>query len=571
MLSIKSLFQQAIRSWRRRGVGPKPSKRSGIALEQLDHRQLLAVNFTGIGAVDIPATTNPGTVILVDNGTARHPVIPSDLQPIIKVSGVDVSGIRLEYTPSDDILSVAIDQPDNQKTGTPVLAGDTDNNGNGGTVASAVLALRPTFIDFPFLGGSESMGVFLNFDGTGVPQVVAGIANNPGAGKLYQVSDAVVNPDPNIAKNSIPNFGAQLLSNTGASFLSNDPLHPNFEFQITNFSKLYLQETGHALTTTSEIDFGAFGTSNDDDGISEAFVPAQPGVFGVIPPVPPTPPPPPICPPVPPVVPVSPPVLINPHENRHVNTAHPTDVRVSILGTSGFDVTKIDPTTVEIGGAHQLYNFDRHVNNDEFEDRTFIFRGSDIKLPRGITTATVTGDLTNGTPFSTSVRIFDRNDSYFTPKQIAARDARWSAAGFSATNPPPTPSQRKYLANMHDKAMEDAASSKTADFVGTSTVKIARKNAASSVKVDSASSPTAAVGSPSATRTGFLAGSSGASSTVTIPLRPVAQAAAPVTVKIPRRGSTSGGDTIAAPQVKTKPRASSHAKAGFFRAASTRA
>ena len=80
------------------------------------------------------------------------------------------------------------------------------------------------------------------------------------------------------------------------------------------------------------ISIGAFAGSGDDIGIGEAFFPEQPFTLGarhrrLRPP----------CPPV------SPPVMINPHENRHINTAHPTSIRVNVLGSSGFDVTQIDP------------------------------------------------------------------------------------------------------------------------------------------------------------------------------------------------------------------------------------
>jgi len=283
MFSIHSLFK-AVQSWRRRRGGPKTTnKRSDIALERLDHRQLMAVNLTGNALIDIPATGQPGTVILQDNGTVRHPLIPADLQGIIKVSGLDINGIRMAYTPDDDVLTIALQQPDNQKTGQLVLAGDTDNNGNGATVDPAVLALRPSFIDFGFLGGSESMGAFLDLNNDNLPDVVAGISNDVGAGKLYQVADAIVNPDPIIAANEIPIFGAMRLSNTGATFLSNDPAAPSFEFQITNFSDMYLEKTGTPLRTDSVIKVGAFGNSNDDDGISEAFFPAQSANFGVVP------------------------------------------------------------------------------------------------------------------------------------------------------------------------------------------------------------------------------------------------------------------------------------------------
>lgn len=570
MFSIKSLFQ-AVQSWRRRG-GPKTKRRSEIALERLDHRQLMTVNFTGNALIDIPATGLPGNAILADNGTVRHPGIPSDLQSIIKVSGLDLNGIRMQYDASGDVLSIALQQPDNQKTGQLVLAGDTDNNGNGATVDPAVLALRPSFIDFGFLGGSESMGAFLDLNNDSIPDVVAGISNDVGAGKLYQVADAVVNPDPVIAARTIPRFGAQLLNNTGATFLSNDPAKPSFEFNITNFSKLYLAKTGTAFRTDSLLQVGAFGTSNDDDGISEAFFPGQTVNFNLVPP------PPPVCPPVP-VPPLRPPVLINPHAGSHVNTAHPTDVRVNVFGSAGFNTDAIIPSSVRLGGAAPISTFPVDLNGDKFPDRTFVFRGSDIELPGGITRATVTGTLTDGTTFQSSKKIFNRNDSFYTQAEINARDERQAKEGFDAENPPLTPSQEaaraqaRVRAKAHDIALETAMVADNAAFASAmrSTVKIATRH-----KVGAAAASAVSVDSTMATSVvGAAAGSQASSASLlaeTAKRAPVAQAAAPVTVSIPRRNSITVPDvTSTGKKVTGKTLAGGFNRAGFARPAMARA
>ena len=420
---------QAVRQWPCRRPAARGVMRSAVNVEQLDHRQLLAVNFTGNVITDIPGPTGPGVVILQDpklinpaDTTVRHPGIPADLAPIIKVSGLDINGIRLQYTPNDDTLSVGIQQPASQNSpfpNSPVIAGDVDNNRDDGTVNPAVEALRPgAFNDFPSLGGSESMGVFLDLNGDGIPDVVAGISNNAGGTKLYQVAQAVVNPDPTLARTTIPDFGTPINGSTGGGLLLNDPQRGGFEFQITNFSKLYQQTTGRALSTGSTVNVGAFANSNDDDGISEAFFPSQPANFGLIPPVPPMT----VCPPA------SPLVYINPHEANHVNTAHPTLVRVNVFGTSGFDVTQIVPTSVRLGGAAPVDNFFRDINRDGIKDETFVFRGDQIKLPAGITAATLTGNLNNGQPanantFSSTVAIFNRDKSFYTPRAIATQAA----------------------------------------------------------------------------------------------------------------------------------------------------
>jgi hypothetical protein len=418
MSLIHSLLE-AVRSWRRRRGGTKPNKRASVALEQLDHRQLLSVGFSGNVAIDFPATTQPGVVVLPNNPSVKHPTIPPTIAPLVKVSGLDINGIRLTYQPSDDSLSIGLEQPDNQKTGQIVIAGDTDNNLNSADVAPDVLAVEPSFIDFADLGGSETMGAFLDLNGDGLADIVAGISNSGGT-KLYQVANAIVNP---MAPNAIPQFGTQLPENTGNVYLVNNPNHGAFEFAINNFSELFKSVTGNALTPESTFSVGAFGSSNDDDGIDEAFFPLQSLTAGDATPLPPPPPPPCVCPPL------EPPIMINPHAHRHINTAHPTDVRVNIFGTAGFDVNQIDPTTVRIGGAAPILHFTNYLNRDKYLDVTYDFRGSDIKLPPGIIDATVTGKLLDGQEFSSTYQVFNRNYSFYSPRKIAAQQARQEQRG----------------------------------------------------------------------------------------------------------------------------------------------
>ena len=445
-MSLLHSLLQAVRSWRRRRTGTKPARRSEVALERLDHRQLLNVDFTGIVKNDFPPTMVPGVVYLEDNPAVRHPVISPLLEPIVKVSGLDITGIAVTYDPTDDTLNLGLLQPDNQKTGQTVIAGDTDNNLNSATVDPAVLAVEPDFKDFPDLQGSETMGAILDLNNDGVPDIVAGISNDPGAPKVYQVANAVVNPsDP---ANTIPGFGVPLPQNTGNVYLVNDPRHGAFEFSIAKFSQLYQSITGQALSPQSTVRIGAFGNSADDIGISEAFFPPQPLTVGNA-----TPTPKPPCPPY------EPPILINPHQKRHINTAHPTDVRVNILGSAGFDVTQIDPATVRLGGATPIFDFTRRINRDKYLDATYVFRGSDITLPPGITDATVTGKLFNGADFVSTFEVFNRDASYYTPKQIARQEARQEKLGSAAFL---TPLQRKVI---REKAIDKAIQERSAGTV----------------------------------------------------------------------------------------------------------
>ncbi|MCA1684768.1 MAG: hypothetical protein LC745_02035, partial [Planctomycetia bacterium] len=368
----------------------------------------------------------PGVVVLPNNPAVQHPVITDPaLAAAVKVSGFDINGLRVSYSAADDTLSVGIEQPLSQKPGHPgpVVAGDADNNGNDGPpVDPAVVALEGAgFKDFQDFGGSEFMGAFLDLKGQSVADVAAGYAiNDPRSPKQYQVAEAVVKGKPG----STPlDFGTAQVQQPGTVYNEvpafegnvykvNSPAHPNLEFSIAHFSQLYLRETGQPLTPTSTIGVGAVAGSGDDPGIGEAFFPEQKFTLAQATVTPTT------CPPV------SPPVIINPHQNQHINTAHPTLVRANVLGSSGFDVTRIDPSTVTLGGAHPVFSFDHFINKDNWPDATFVFKGTDVQLPSGHTDATLAGKLTDGTSFSSSVRVFNRDSSFYSPAAVASAQAR---------------------------------------------------------------------------------------------------------------------------------------------------
>jgi hypothetical protein len=253
-MSLWSRLVQTVRSvWRRRD-GLSTSKRARVGLEHLDHRQLLSVNFTGNVITDFPANQQ-GIVFLNPANVATDPafsnatVTDPALAALVKVSGFNISGIRLAYDPTFDRLQVGIQQPPSQQVGQPgpVIAGDADNNGNSAVLSPAAAALGMV-ADNANLGGTENMGIFLDFNQDKVPDVAAGVAtNNPAinltGNKDYQVASSGNFTPPNnvFFTTSFPQF-------TGAHYLVNSPVAPNFEFNINNFSQLYLQETGKSLT-----------------------------------------------------------------------------------------------------------------------------------------------------------------------------------------------------------------------------------------------------------------------------------------------------------------------------------
>jgi hypothetical protein len=416
-MSLISKFLHAVRTWRRHR-SPKTTKRSAVAVERLDHRQLLSVNFTGNVTTDFPVSQSPGVVIFNGSNSTSPitlPIIPSYLSAVVPQSGYAINQIAVSYDAQDDTLSVGLGSPPanpaNPSSG-EVIAGDADGNENAGNVNPAVLALDPTFTELPALEGDGiEMGAFLDLSDSGTPDVVAGFSPNqpplppnmsppppgvpnPAAPKPYQVALAIPSGNPNVP----PSWGTLLPNNTGNVYLFNSPAHPNLEFSITHFSQLYLQETGHALTPSSVIGIGAFGGSNTDGGISKSFFPENTFTLAqaTVPATPSEP---------------SPPILINPHEHRIIDTHHRDLIRVSIFGTSGFPVSQINPATVELDGAHAIAHVTRKVQRDEFPFATYAFVADQLSLPAGLTTATLTGETYSGVTFSTQKDVLNIPDS----------------------------------------------------------------------------------------------------------------------------------------------------------------
>ncbi|WP_165065542.1 relaxase family protein [Paludisphaera rhizosphaerae] len=398
-----SLFErllQAVRSWRRRSGRVRAVRNPVVMMEQLDHRQMLTVAFTGNVATDFPATQSPGVVVLPDNSNVQHPSIPASLQPLIGVSGFDISGLRVSYSPDDGgTLFIGIEQPTNplDSAGRPVIAGDADNNGNSGSVNPAVSTASPGFQDLGDFGGTEYMGVYLDFLGTGTAQIVAGFSQAVPSGqaaKVFQVATAN-QAGPNVA----PTFVTALPQYQGNIYTQNDPNHPGMELSIVNFNDLYKSITGSDIQTTSVVGVGAFAGSAQDGPISEAFFPEQPVLISAATPTPQT------CPPI------SPPILINPHEHRIIDNAHDDLVRVYVQGTSGFDPSTIDPSTVDLNGAKPVATQVHHFPRSPYAAQVFVFKASDIQADPGLQTLTFTAETYDGQQIITQNQVVNITNS----------------------------------------------------------------------------------------------------------------------------------------------------------------
>ena len=414
----------ATRPLPRRDRRGRPRFRVRPMAESLDPRVVLSVTFTGNVLNDFNDTV-PGLVVArpqPDDPRYSIPLIEEPIRDIVRVSGFQLDAIRLVYDAQRDILQVGFEQPLSQQVGREnqrVIAGDADNNGNGGTVNPTIRTIvddPDNFIDFPSLGGTETMLAFFHLDPgppgqpiSGTPDIVAGIdaiRSDPEALKSFQVAEFNTATDPTRpGSGSSSPFGRFLPQHTGASLLGVTPEAGGFEFNINRFSELYQNVTGRPLQFPVDIAVGGFAGSANDGGISEAFIPPIRVTL-------PAPPPPPVeCPPQ------SPPVLINPHQQQHINTFHDTRIRVYIFGTFGFDTRRIVPESVRLGGAAPVFDSGpRRVNADQYPDRLFVFNGRDVDLPRGPQDAVVTGLLDDGTPFVAAARVYNQPIFFTLPQ-----------------------------------------------------------------------------------------------------------------------------------------------------------
>lgn len=481
-MSMLGKLLGALQSWRDRRRQPRVrGRRADVQMEQLDHRQLLTVTFTGNVAADFPATKGPGVVVLQDPLNAIRPTFPTsqngkDLQSIIQVSGFELQGLRVSYDPTDDTLNLGIVQPNSGKLASdgvmyPVIAGDADNNLNSGTTDPAVSAIDPFFVDEPDMGGTEYMAAFLDVNNDGKPDVIAGFSNSGASPKPYQVAEAQVNPaNPELPLRS---FGTAHPEWTGSYFLVNSPKQGGFEFSIKNFKSLYEHyNPGKTLDPQSILRVGGIAGSGSDDGIGEAtYFAREPFTVGqASPPVP--------CPPV------SPPISVNPHENRHIDTAHDTLIRVTVYGSSGFNVRDIITDSVRFGGAAPIGTVTRHVNNDQFPDRTFIFRGTDVDLPSGWTRAEITGDLKNQPPgypttFKSSEKVFNLSSAFYTQSEVQGAEQRHNERLANGTLPKPTPGLSSFPLKHVPPSAYEAAKNHAVKFTPMSADQFTNRPAAS--------------------------------------------------------------------------------------------
>ena len=242
---------QAVRSWRRRR-GRKTTKRTTVTVEQLDHRQLLSVNFTGNVPVDFPASESPGVVVLPANASVMQPAIPPSLQPYVSpVSGfaVRTSGSRTTR-PTIRSTSAWTDRPaamPAKARSSPEMRTITETRG----LSTPHSAWLPDRIHSG-LPGFDRLGVH-----GGLPQLhrsgnPSRRRSSPASPRSAPSTPTPTNPIPakpyEVAVGN-PTTPARLRHAAaavhGGCFLPRTPDAPNLEFSITHFSQLYQDGDRH--------------------------------------------------------------------------------------------------------------------------------------------------------------------------------------------------------------------------------------------------------------------------------------------------------------------------------------
>jgi hypothetical protein len=196
----------------------------GVFLASPCFADAISGTFTGNVATDFPSTTS-GIITLAN---PKYPTTnPLGYLAAHGLSaGWSIQDVRMYYNKASDTMYVGVNFFG--------IAGDADGNGMQGTVSAANAAKG--MVEFPNLGGRES--VTLGFDMTlqGTPSFLAGVPQDKrqaGTGldgfkiAAYQPTNAGL----------AGSYGSALTSQTGNLFFDPSAQHPGFEFSVSNFSK----------------------------------------------------------------------------------------------------------------------------------------------------------------------------------------------------------------------------------------------------------------------------------------------------------------------------------------------
>jgi hypothetical protein len=219
--------------------------------------------WTGDAEKDFPST-KPGVITLVN---PKYPTVNPEayIQANNMSTGWAIKDVRLQYDTTGDVMYFGLNFFG--------IAGDSDGNGNPGTVSSAAAARGA--VDIASLGGRESITVGIDLAGTGRPQILAGVPSDKRQAGPGLDGFSVAN-NLRLSSGLAGSYGPSLSQFQGDLLFDPSAEHPDFIFTIKNFSKLpgYDPDRGFGLV--------AFAGSPDDT-VEEEGVLFSRVAFGRIP------------------------------------------------------------------------------------------------------------------------------------------------------------------------------------------------------------------------------------------------------------------------------------------------
>jgi hypothetical protein len=183
----------------------------------------VAQDFTGTGTVTIVNHPYAGTATSNPNAVFQAPWITQQGS----INGWVFKDIRFNYDKASDTLAVGLNYFG--------IAGDADGNGVQGKADPRTTAAGG--VELPHLGAPESISVALDLNRDKKYDIVAGVSANPsqrGPG-LDGFNVATYQPSSQGIEN---NYGSTLAGHLGKLAFDPQKGTKDFEFTITNFSKL---------------------------------------------------------------------------------------------------------------------------------------------------------------------------------------------------------------------------------------------------------------------------------------------------------------------------------------------
>jgi hypothetical protein len=198
------------------------------------------IQFTGDVEKDFPVQV--GTSLVVDfpypstSGSTSLPqsnpgdvVIPAWMSAAGRQTGLNIKDLRIHFDRASDTVYVGVNFFG--------IAGDVDGDGNPSAISTPSGGTVKGAVDQPNLGGRETIVVGFDLNNDKVTDIVAGTPTSKSAGQDGMSSFKVAKALNNGLTLGYA-FGDSLDANNGGLYAIPDASKPDYEFTITNFSKL---------------------------------------------------------------------------------------------------------------------------------------------------------------------------------------------------------------------------------------------------------------------------------------------------------------------------------------------